>query len=333
MEELKEALYYQKHENQAVQCNLCPHGCRIGEGGRGICRVRENIKGTLYARNYGRVSSIAMDPMEKKPLYHFYPGKYILSVGTIGCNFKCSFCQNYQIAHQNAGTQYVAPRYLLNICRNEENCIGIAYTYNEPSIWYEYILETAQIFSQEGYKNVLVTNGYMSQEPLRELLQYTNALNIDVKGFSESYYRDICGGTLRDVQRTVETAAAKAHVEVTTLIVPGYNDSIDEIKRLAHWLSEINPSMPLHLTRYYPQYKMSAPPTPVETIRKLKETALEYLDYVYTGNIPGEDNSTLCPACGALLLKRDYGIFIEHLDVDEGQCTKCGKEISFIGLE
>lgn len=330
MENLKEAMYYSKLDNDAVKCCLCPHGCKIEHDNKGICRVRKNIEGILYAENYGRISSIAMDPMEKKPLYHYYPGKYVLSIGTIGCNFNCSFCQNYEIAQQEAETRLAAPRYLLNLCRTEEECIGIAYTYNEPNVWFEYVLETASVIKQEGLQNVLVTNGYICREPLSEMLPYIDAMNIDVKGFNDNYYKEICGGTLEDVQRTVEAAAYKTHVEITTLIVPGYNDSIEEIKSLAHWLAEINPSIPLHLTRYYPRYKMTAPPTPVETIMRLKETALDYLNFVYVGNIIGEDKNTYCPDCGALLIKREAGIFIEHLD--EGQCSKCGREIDIIGL-
>ncbi|MDF2591630.1 MAG: Radical domain protein [Clostridia bacterium] len=331
MENTKEAKYYRRLENQAVQCDLCPHGCRIKEGGNGICRVRKNIEGSLYAENYGRVSAIAMDPMEKKPLYHFYPGKYVLSIGTIGCNFTCSFCQNYHISQEEAETNYVDPRYLLNLCRTEEECIGLAYTYNEPTVWFEYILETADIIKQEGLKNILVSNGYISREPLMELLQYTDAMNIDVKGFSEKYYKEICGGTLGDVRRTVEAAADKAHLEITTLIVPGYNDSLQEIKELAHWLADINPSIPLHLTRYYPTYKMSAPSTPVETIKRLRETALEHLEFVYIGNVAGDDSNTYCPDCGSLLVRRMGGIVVEHLDYNT--CTKCGKEINIIGLD
>ncbi|MDF2890201.1 MAG: Radical domain protein [Clostridia bacterium] len=331
MENIKEAMYYRKLENQVVQCELCPHGCRVKEGSKGICRVRKNIEGKLYAENYGRVSAIAMDPMEKKPLYHYYPGKYVLSIGTIGCNFTCSFCQNYHIAHQDAETRFVEPRYLLNLCRSEEECIGLAYTYNEPNVWFEYILETSAMIKQEGLKNIIVSNGYISQEPLLELLQYTDAMNIDVKAFNEKYYKEICGGTLQDVQKTVETAADKVHIEITTLIVPGYNDSLEEIKGLAHWLSGINPSIPLHLTRYYPQYKMSAPSTPLETIKRLKEAASEHLDYVYIGNAAGADSNTICPGCGALLLRRMGGIIVEHLDED--QCTKCGRQINIIGLD
>ena len=331
MDNNKEAMYYRRLENQAVQCELCPHGCKVKEGSKGICRVRKNIEGKLYTQNYGKVSAIAMDPMEKKPLYHYYPGKYVLSIGTIGCNFTCSFCQNYHIAQQEADTRFVEPRYLLNLCRSEEECIGLAYTYNEPNVWFEYILETSAMIKQEGLKNIIVSNGYISQEPLLELLQYTDAMNIDVKAFNEKYYKEICGGTLRDVQKTVETAADKVHIEITTLIVPGYNDSLEEIKGLAHWLSGMNPSIPLHLTRYYPQYKMTVPSTPVETIKRLKEAALEHLDFVYIGNVAGEDSDTYCPDCGALLMRRMGGIIVEHLDEDH--CTKCGRQINIIGMD
>lgn len=332
MENKKEAMYYRKLDGKAVHCDLCPHSCNIAAGGKGICRVRSNVEGTLYAESYGRVSAIAMDPMEKKPLYHYYPGKYVLSIGTIGCNFKCSFCQNHEIAQQEAPTKYVEPRYLLSLCRSEEECIGLAYTYNEPNIWFEYILETAAIIKQEGLKNVMVSNGYINREPLNELLHYMDAFNIDVKGFSEKYYKEICGGTLQEVKKTVEAVAEKAHLEITTLIIPGYNDSPEEIKNLALWLRGINPSIPLHLTKYYPNYKMSAPPTPTNTIKMLKEVALEYLEFVYVGNVMGEDLNTYCPGCGALLLKRAGGIVVEHLNTDERQCSKCGKEINILGL-
>lgn len=331
MDNAREALYYNKLQNQAVQCKLCPHQCGIKEGGRGKCRVRRNVGGMLYAENYGKVAAIAMDPIEKKPLYHFYPGKYILSIGTIGCNFSCSFCQNYHIAQNEAPTEQASPHYMLSLCRQaDEECIGLAYTYNEPNVWYEYVLETAELMHKETYKNVLVSNGYISPEPLRELLPYIDAMNIDVKGFSERYYKDICGGTLKDVQRTVEISAEKAHVEVTTLVIPGYNDSVEEIRSLASWLAGINPEIPLHLTRYYPQYKMSAPPTPVETIMRLKEEAREFLDYVYVGNVYGGDSNTYCPNCNALLVRRDSIITTEHFD--DGICSKCGRLIPIIGL-
>ncbi len=330
----KEAMYYEQLEQNAVRCVLCPHSCKLTEGKTGICKARENIGGKLYSRNYGNIAAVAMDPIEKKPLYHFYPGKYILSIGTTGCNFSCSFCQNHHIAQAEADEQNansIEPSYLVKLCRDEEDCIGIAYTYNEPSIWYEYILETAAFFREKEFKNVMVTNGYISEKPLKQLLPYIDAFNIDVKGFSEKYYKEVCGGSLEHVKRTVELAAESSHVEVTTLVVPGLNDSQEEIRKMAEWLAGIKPSIPLHLSRYFPQYKLNIPPTPVDTILKLKSAAEEYLDYVYLGNISGTDNSTYCPKCGVLLLKRDRGIIYEHLEGEE--CTKCGAVIEIVGTK
>ncbi|MFZ5352481.1 MAG: AmmeMemoRadiSam system radical SAM enzyme [Bacillota bacterium] len=331
----KEAMYYEKVNERTISCSLCPHGCVLQEGKTGICKARENIGGVLYSNNYGEISAIAMDPIEKKPLYHFYPGKYLLSIGSTGCNFRCDFCQNFQIAQKKSGLHTPAHSletgYLVKLCRDEEDCIGIAYTYNEPSIWYEYVYDTSQYVKEKEFKNIMVTNGYMSPEPFKELLPYIDAFNIDVKAFSEKYYKEICGGKLENVKRTVELAADKAHVELTTLIVPGLNDSDDEIAELAKWISEMKPSIPLHLTRYYPQYKMSLPSTPVETIKRLKRVAEEYLEYVYTGNIYGEDSNTYCPECKALLVRRGNVILYEHLE--DGVCTKCGKEIDIIGTK
>lgn len=333
----KEALHFERNIDNRVTCRLCPHECRIEEGGSGVCRVRSNIGGTLYAESYGKVSAIAMDPVEKKPLYHFHPGKYLLSIGTIGCSFRCSFCQNYHIA-QSGPQDYsgrdrledVSPSYLLSLCRQEEDCVGIAYTYNEPNTWYEYVLETARFIKEKGYKNVLATNGYINEKPLLELLPYIDAMNIDVKGFTEDYYKRICGGSLEPVKRTVELAAGCCHVEVTTLVVPGKNDSSEEMEALCSWLASIKADLPLHLSRYFPRYKMQEAATPVETLRRLRETARRYLKYVYVGNLLGEDLNTYCPQCGALLISRAGGIFIGHLD--EGACTKCGEAVRITGI-
>ncbi|HYF84609.1 MAG TPA: AmmeMemoRadiSam system radical SAM enzyme [Clostridia bacterium] len=337
MGQLKEAMHYEKLEGQNVVCRLCPHECTIAPGKYGICRVRNNIEGTLYTHNYGKISAVAMDPVEKKPLYHFFPGKYILSLGTVGCNFRCSFCQNYHIAQRGAveeageGNLYEASEaYLLSLCRQEEECVGIAYTYNEPSIWYEYVLDTARYIKGKGYRNVLVTNGYMGEKPLSELLPYIDAMNIDVKGFTEEYYRDVCGGSLEYVKRTVEAAASKCHVEITTLVVPGRNDSEKEMDELSRWLASIKPSIPLHLSRYFPMYKMKEEPTSAETLKNLKKIAANNLEYVYVGNLQSEDTNTYCPNCKALLIKRSGGIFIEHLD--DGLCSKCGKVIDIKGI-
>lgn len=337
MDQLKEAMHYEKLEGSDVICRLCPHGCIIAPGKYGICRVRNNIEGTLYTHNYGKISAAAMDPVEKKPLYHFFPGKYLLSLGTVGCNFRCSFCQNYQIAQRGAekkagaGDLYEASEaYLLSLCRQEEDCVGLAYTYNEPSVWYEYVLDTARYIKDKGYSNVLVTNGYISVEALSELLPFIDAMNIDVKGFTEEYYSKICGGSLEPVKRTVEAAASKCHVEITTLIVPGHNDSEAEIAELSKWLASIKPSIPLHLNRYFPMFKMKEEPTSVETLKTLKKTAENNLEYVYIGNLYSEDTNTYCPKCGALLIRRAGGIFMDHLD--GGICSKCGKVIDIKGI-
>ncbi|MDD3706438.1 MAG: AmmeMemoRadiSam system radical SAM enzyme [Clostridiaceae bacterium] len=337
MDRLKEAMHYEKIEGGNVICSLCPHGCTIAPGKFGICRVRNNIEGTLYTHNYGKISSIAMDPMEKKPLYHFFPGSFILSIGTVGCNFRCSFCQNYQIAQRGVVEQgrgyslYEASEdYLLNLCRKDEECIGVAYTYNEPTVWFEYVYDMAKLIRSEGYKNVLITNGYISVNALSELLPYIDAMNIDVKGFTEEYYRNVCGGSLEHVKRTVEAAAAECHIEITTLIVPGHNDSEKEMRELSKWLSSISPSIPLHLSRYFPKYKMEEQPTPEQTLIDLKKVADSYLEYVYIGNMQSEAANTYCPQCGALLIRRRRGIFIEHLD--DGLCTKCGKVINIAGV-
>lgn len=285
---MKEALYWKSLDESHVVCALCPHRCKILEGAVGICRVRRNVGGKLYSVNYAQVSSISMDPIKKKPLYNFYPENKILSVGTFGCNLRCSFCQNWTIAHADPKTMHMSSEELVKeaLSLKADGNIGIAFTYNEPSIWYEFILETVKISKGVGLKNVLVTNGFINNEPLNELLPYIDAMNIDVKGFTDKFYSKICKGTLEDVKKTVETSAKKCHVEVTTLIIPDLNDSVEEIDKLASWLASIDSEIPLHLTRYFPNYEMrNKPPTPIDTLEKLKSQADKYLKYVYLGNV------------------------------------------------
>lgn len=325
---MKEAMYYKKLDDNNVQCFLCPHRCTIKDGGAGACNVRKNKNGTLYSKNYARVSSLAMDPIEKKPLYHFYPGSYILSAGSIGCNLKCSFCQNYSIAQMDAETEEIYSDELINIALNEKGNVGIAYTYNEPSIWFEYVYETCVKARGNGLKNVLVTNGFISEEPLKLLLPYIDAMNIDVKGFTEKYYRDICKGILKPVKKTVETAAHSCHVEVTTLVVTDLNDSIPEIEGIAKWLSSIDKNIPLHLSRYFPNYKLSNEPTPVSTLMEAKEAAGRYLNYVYVGNVGGTDNNTYCPKCGNTLISRSQRAKITGIKNEK--CENCGMEVPII---
>jgi pyruvate formate lyase activating enzyme len=285
---MKLAMFFEKIEDSKVHCSLCPHNCIIKPGNLGVCRARKNIDGELYSLNYARIASISLDRIEKKPLYRFHPGTVIMSAGTFGCNLKCSFCQNWSIAHRDAETIEVPPETLVAKALEtmKDGNIGIAYTYNEPSIWFEYVYDTSRLAREKGLYNVLVTNGFIGREPLELLLPYIDAMNIDVKAFTASFYEGICKGTLKNVMETVEAAAGRCHVEVTTLVIPGLNDSMEEIEKLSEWLAGISPEITLHLSRFFPNYKMNdRPPTPVETLEKARETALKKLKYVYTGNV------------------------------------------------
>ncbi|HHW31505.1 MAG TPA: AmmeMemoRadiSam system radical SAM enzyme [Clostridiaceae bacterium] len=284
----KEARYFEKAGESSVRCFLCPHNCLIKPGAVGICQVRKNIDGILYSLNYGKIASIALDPIEKKPLKMYRQGSMILSAGTFGCNLKCSFCQNWSISQVEPDTVFVPPEVLVE--KAEESTkygnIGIAYTYNEPSIWFEYVLETSKLAKENGLDNVLVTNGFIEKEPLKELIPYIDALNIDVKSFSEDFYKKICKGRLLNVKEIVELAAENCHVEITTLVIPDLNDSLEEIAELSKWISSISNKIPLHLTRFFPNYNMrDINPTPRETILKAKSIASEYLLYVFAGNM------------------------------------------------
>lgn len=323
----KEALYYGKLDNDRVKCRLCPHGCNIAKDNIGICRVRKNIDGRLYTLNYGKITSYGYDPIEKKPLYHFYPGSKIFSIGSFGCNLKCSFCQNWQIAHQIPPAIEVKSSDIA-VLGGKNNSIGIAYTYNEPSIWYEFVLDAAIRVKEVGLKNVLVTNGYIEDEPLEKLLQYIDAMNIDIKALNNSYYSNICGGKLNPVLQTVKLANKSVLVEITTLIVQDENDDLYELERLFEWIANVNDNIPLHLTRYYPAYKMENPPTRVETLYKANEIAKKYLKYVYIGNVINIDRNTYCPECGSIIVKRDTDIRVVGLK--DNECPTCGYKINII---
>lgn len=287
----KEAMFYEKLDDNKVHCYLCPHNCSIPEEGRGLCGVRRNMNGTLYSLNYGEVSSIGVDPIEKKPLHRFHPGTYILSVGSVGCNLKCPFCQNHSIAQvkpEEIHTHYASSDEIVSkaLELKKQGNIGIAYTYNEPSIWYEFVYETAKKANENGLLNVLVTNGYIGKEPLMRLLPYIDAMNIDLKAYNEKFYSELVKGGLKEVKETIKMSAGHCHVEVTTLIIPGWNDSVEEMEEEAGWLASISPEIPLHLSRYFPQYQMTdRPATPVNTLMDLKKAAGRHLKYVYLGNV------------------------------------------------
>lgn len=272
-----------------VRCEICPHHCNIEEGHIGLCRARTNRDGRIVSENYGKLTALALDPIEKKPLNHFYPGSKVLSIGSYGCNLKCSFCQNSDISMVGGTeikTQETTAEEMTKkaILLQSKGNIGIAYTYNEPLIGYEFIRDCAFLIKQAGLKNVVVTNGYICEEPLKQLIPFIDAFNIDLKGFTEAYYHKL-GGDLETVKRSIEIASERSHVEVTTLIVPGENDSDEEMEALSLWLSKINPDIVLHISRFFPRFQMQDhDATPVEQVYHLAKIARKKLRYVYEGN-------------------------------------------------
>lgn len=271
-----------------LTCELCFHHCRLDEGQTGFCRARGNRNGKIVSLNYGKLTALALDPIEKKPLRRFHSGSLILSVGSFGCNLHCPFCQNAGIAAvgPETYTQDCSPEQLVqeSLRLREQGNIGIAYTYNEPLVGYEYVRDCAELVHQTGMLNVLVTNGTIEEGPWKALLPLLDAVNIDLKGFSDTWYRRL-GGDLATVKRSIDLAAQHCHIEVTTLIVPGENDSEDEMRALSAWLASVSPEIPLHVSRFFPRHQMQdRPPTPVQTVYRLAEVARERLRYVYTGN-------------------------------------------------
>ena len=273
----------------AAVCQVCPHHCRLMDGQYGRCGARKNENGKIICDNYGKVTALALDPIEKKPLRHFFPGSMILSVGSYGCNLSCPFCQNHEISmarSENTGWRMMRPEELADLaedCRGRGN-IGVAFTYNEPLAGYEFVRETARLVHERGMKNVLVTNGTAKLPVLEELLPYIDAMNIDLKGFTEEYYRKL-GGSLETVKEFIRRAAKECHVELTTLIVPGENDSAEEMEREAEWIASVDSEIVLHVTRFFPRYRMTdRKATDVEEVYRLRDAAGKYLKYVYTGN-------------------------------------------------
>jgi len=305
---MKEAMFYQKLEGDRVNCTLCPHRCLISPGKRGLCQVRENRDGTLYSLVYGKVVARDVDPIEKKPLFHLYPGTMAYSIGTVGCNFRCLFCQNWTISQPGyreiIGEEFTAEQIVEDAITNK--CQSIAYTYTEPTIFYEYALDIAKIAHERGLKNLFITNGYISEEALKKLAPYLDAADVDLKSMNDSFYTKICGGRLQPVLDNIKLYYQLGiWTEVTTLIIPGYNDDVDELKKIAEFIMRVNSSIPWHVSRFYPAYKLTdVPPTPIEVLRKAVGTGKTAgLKYVYQGNV-GEGENTYCPGCGELLNKK-----------------------------
>lgn len=323
-----EARYYEKFEDY-LQCKLCPHLCKILPGKKGICRVRINQDNKLWAIDYGETTSIALDPIEKKPLYHFYPGSQILSIACNSCNMHCPFCQNWEISQQEVHTEYLSPEMLVKIFL-EHRSIGVSYTYTEPLMWFEYLLDATKLIKENGGKNVLVTNGLINEEPLKELLPFIDAMNIDLKTMNPDIYKKKLGGDLNTIQKTIEISHQHCHIEITNLIVTGMNDKIEEIEKLIDYVASVDKNIPLHFSRYYPNYKYTKSPTSINVLQDAYERARTRLKFVYLGNVPGEDGSnTYCPKCGNLLIERMYfRSLIKGLK--NGNCAKCGEKINII---
>lgn len=281
-----EGMFYEKLEDK-IHCFLCPHNCVIENGHFGKCNVRTHEDGKLFTINYGEVTSAALDPIEKKPLYYFKPHTHIFSVGSFGCNFTCGFCQNYSISQFKAKSEFVSKEDLVHTVLTMKDNIGIAFTYNEPSIWYEYVYDASKLLKETNPNAsvVVVTNGYISEEPLKKLLPYVDAMNIDLKSFNKAYYKDLCGGRLQPVLKNIEIAARNTHVEITTLLVSGENDRLEEVEEIAKFLSSISADIPLHLSRYFPRYKLENEPTDIEFMKKAEEVAKRYLNKVSLGNV------------------------------------------------
>ena len=329
-----EARYYYKQENGYVVCELCPHMCELAVGKTGICKVRTNINGKLFNTNYGLLTAVNMDPVEKKPLFHYYPGKKILSIGSNGCNLKCKCCQNWEIA-QTTTKNYlnfkkIEHNELIEIAQNRTDNIGVAYTYNEPVIWIEYMLDIAENIKKAGLKNVLVSNGYVNRIPLQNLLEVIDAFNIDIKAFTNDKYREIANSDLEPVKKTIKTIVdAGKHVELTNLIIPGINDNTEDFKKMINWIhNELGEETVLHLSRYFPAYKMKTEPTPILILKELFGIASEKLKYVYLGNVNIESSQdTFCSKCSNKLIER-RGYFTRILAInEEGKCEFCSNQI------
>mgnify|MGYP005856644175 FL=1 len=337
---MREARLYERLDGLAVQCRLCAHRCKVRPGERGICAVRENREGTLYSLVYGQLVSQAVDPIEKKPLFHFYPGSRSYSIATVGCNFRCAFCQNADISQMPRDQARILgretpPAAVVEGARRHR-CRSIAYTYTEPTVFYEYAYDVSLLARQAGVANVFVTNGYMTKDMLETYHPYLDAANVDLKSFRDEFYRRTCGARLQPVLDTLKLMVAQGvWVEVTTLIVPGYNDEPSELAELATWIvQELGPQVPWHVSRFHPTYRLlDAPVTPAATLQRAYDIGREAgLRYVYIGNLPGlRGEDTTCPNCGRVVIER-YGFAVGEQHVKQGACEFCNAKIDGVGI-
>ncbi len=328
-----EARFYLTRQNNKVICKLCPHECIISDGKSGVCKVRGNIGGKLYSFVYAKPVTTNFDPIEKKPLYHFYPGTKILSIGTLGCNMKCFFCQNSEISQIKSlsdNLPVISPGEIILMAGSRKNNTGIAYTYNEPIVFYEYMLDIARLARESNYKNVMVSNGFINPQALCELLEVIDAFNIDLKSFDDNFYREHTHSRLNPVLETIKSVKKSGkHLEITNLVIPGLNDNKDTFKEMIKWINnECGSDTVFHLSRYFPRYKCDLPPTPENTLNELFQIASEHLHFVYAGNYETHSgNNTVCPVCHSLLIERQgYYTSLTGLD-NKGYCRTCNEKI------
>lgn len=330
----KEAMFY-RPEGGKLRCRLCRQECLIAPSKRGVCHVRENVDGKLFTLTYRKAISLAVDPIEKKPFFHFYPGSTSLSLATVGCNFRCLHCQNHSISQmaRESGDipgKDISPEEIVATAKMER-CDSISYTYTEPTIFYEYAYDVAKLAKKEGIANNFVTNGYIGEDALREISPYLDAANIDLKAFTEKFYREVCGAKLQPVLDSIRLHHELGiWVEVATLVIPGYNDAREDFEGIAGFIASVDPEIPWHVTRFHPDYKLtSQPPTPAATLRSARDIGLKKgLKYVYEGNVPGEEKEdTQCPKCGKLLIKR-FGFSVSKNLIRDGKCPDCGTKIA-----
>ena len=332
---MKQAMFQEAKEGGKVLCSLCSHRCLIAEGKRGICAVRENRGGVLYSLVYDKVIAQNIDPIEKKPLFHFLPGSRSYSIATPGCNFRCLHCQNAdisQLPRDHGGTllgEDVPPARIVDAARTA-GCASISYTYTEPTIYFELAYDTARLAAEARLKNVFVTNGYITAEALAVIKPFLHAANIDLKGFTDEFYKKVCGARLQHVLDAIRLYKQDGiWIEITTLVIPGHNDSETELRQIAEFIKSLGDDVPWHVSRYHPTYKLSDRPiTPLETLKRAREIGLDAgLRYVYEGNVPGEGEDTACPGCRKTLIKR-IGFRVLENSVKNGACPHCGRAIA-----